>query len=253
MWSLSRKWKKYVRWKPNPANRCFSRKIKQLEGTRQNLANVLFLWSFCFYDRCVVVQKEWLDGEGIQHQRIHIHMYPQSFGTMRERSFTSVRNRVRLSYCMKADMSYRVWSSTCCGPPLGAHPSSVCRNSSGLRGGGSGGDPLSVMGQGHTMGALCQICWGCTAVGRGVALIFVRMFTGVCHVWKLIRCLTFPSHNCRRIYISFLGKKKKIHWKWWKLQRTDWDFRGRNHTPVLLTTHADNIFVLAIVFPWYQR
>lgn len=54
-------------------------------------------------------------------------------------------------------------------------------------GGGEGegrsrGDPLSVMGQGHTMGALCQICWGCTAVGRGPALISVRMLTGVCRV-----------------------------------------------------------------------
>ena len=119
----------------------------------------------------------------------------------------------------------------------------------GLRGGGSGGDPLSVMGQGHTMGALCQICWGCTAVGKGVALISVRMFTGVCHVWKLICSLTFPSHNHLRICISSLEKEKG---KWWILPRIDYDFQGQNHRPVIVTTNTDNIFVFAIVSPLYQ-
>lgn len=67
---------------------------------------------------------------------------------------------------------------------------------------GSGGG-----GGGHTMGTLCQICWGCTAVGKGVALILARMLTGVCHVWKLICSLTLSSQNHRRIYIFSLGKK----------------------------------------------
>ena len=109
----------------------------------------------------------------------------------------------------------------------------------GLWGGGSGGDPLSVMGQGHTMGALCQICWGCTAVGKGLALISVRMFTGVCRVWKVIRSLTFPSHNHLRMYISSVEKKKcaekKIKKKRWIFQRTDSDFQGRK-----LQTRATN-------------
>lgn len=66
---------------------------------------------------------------------------------------------------------------------LGAQPAALCAGTvRPLRAGGSGGDPLSVMGQGRTMGALCQICRGCTAVGKGAALILVRMFTGVCHV-----------------------------------------------------------------------
>lgn len=51
-----------------------------------------------------------------------------------------------------------------------------------LRGSIFGGNPLSVMGQGHTMGALCKLCWGCTVVGKGPALISVRLFSGVCHV-----------------------------------------------------------------------
>lgn len=40
------------------------------------------------------------------------------------------------------------------------------------------------------------------------SLIFGRMFTGVCHVWKVIGSLTFPSRNHLRIYISSLGEKQ---------------------------------------------
>lgn len=150
---------------------------------------------------------------------------------------------------MKVDISYHVCSSVHCSSPLSADCGSV-QNQLGLWGGGSGVDPLSVMGQGHTMGALCQICWGCTAVGRGATLISKSMFTGVCHVWKLIRPLTFPSHNHLRIYISSLGnkscRKKNIAQNWLWLSR-------ENYSPVLLTTDADNISVYVIVSPLYQR
>lgn len=130
-----------------------------------------------------------------------------------------------------------------------------CRTSSASEGGwgGSGGDPLSVMGQGHTMGTLCKICWGCTAVGKGVALITVRMFTRVCHVCKLICSVTFPSHNHLRICISHPNKKKKSHKKERILPKIEWDFKGQNYRPVLVTSNAGHIFVFVIVSPLYQR
>lgn len=129
--------------------------------------------------------------------------------SQRENNSKSPRISLRLSYRMKDDMSYHVCSSACRGLSSELRPQPCVQGQFGLRGGGSGGDPLSVMGQGHTMGALCQICWGCTAVGKGLALISVRMFTGVCHVWKLIRSATFPSHNHLRICICTLRGKKE--------------------------------------------
>lgn len=90
--------------------------------------------------------------------------------------------------------------------PLCARPPSVSEGTF------FGGDPLSVMGQGHTMGALCKLCWGCAVVGKGPALISARMFSGVCHVWKVIPSLTFPSHNCLRIRINGRIMKKVDHW-----------------------------------------
>lgn len=107
----------------------------------------------------------------------------------------------------------KAWHVVSCvfisGPQLSSErkPQLRVQGRSGLRGGGSGGDPLSVIGQGLTMGALCQTCWGCTAVGKGLALISVRMFTGVCHVWKPIHSLTFPSCSHLRFYISSLEGK----------------------------------------------
>lgn len=103
---------------------------------------------------------------------------------MPKKSLTSLLASLMLSYCMKVDMSYRVCSSACRSSPQSTNCSST-QDRFGLRGGGSGSDSLSVMGPGgggHTMGTLCQICWGCTAVGKGVALILARMLTGVCHV-----------------------------------------------------------------------
>lgn len=139
---------------------------------------------------------------------------------------------------------------------LGAQTAALCAEPvRPLRGtgGGSGGDPLSVMGQGHTMGALCQICWGCTAVGKRTALILVRMFTGVCHVWKLICSLTFPSHNHLRICISSLERKKNTEIKIYILYLNCLWLLGANLQSMLLTTDGHNIFVFAIVSPLYQR
>lgn len=141
-------------------------------------------------------RKEWLQGLTQRRNtynpslRSHIHML--------------LLISLCLSHCMGVDISYHVCSSTL----QSMECSSVPKRSS-LWGGGSEGDPLSVMGRGHTMGPLCQICWGCTAVGKGPALITMSMFTRVCHVWKLIRPLTFSSHKHRRISITSL---KHITW-----------------------------------------
>ena len=45
VWSFPLKRKKKLSWKPNPVRCCFSRNIKQLGGTCQNLAIVLCLWT----------------------------------------------------------------------------------------------------------------------------------------------------------------------------------------------------------------
>lgn len=101
------------------------------------------------------------------------------------------------------------WTRHVC---LSAGCTAVCEAAFGLWGDIFGGDPLSVMGQGHTMGALCKLCWGCAVVGKGPALISARMFSGVCHVWKVIPSLTFPSHNCLRIRINGRIMKKVDQW-----------------------------------------
>ena len=190
--------KRKLGWKPNPVHCCFSRNIKQLEGTRQNLAIVPRLWSSTY---CRVIIRWSKRVIRVKHDGKNLTFLK---GDAEEREKAS-----RCSPSVRG--CHTAWKLTChimCVHQLSSEqrPQLRVQDQFGLRGGGSGGDPLSVMGQGHTMGALCQICWGCTAVGKGLALISVRMFTGVCRVWKLIRSLTFPSHNHLRI--SSLKKKK---------------------------------------------
>lgn len=66
---------------------------------------------------------------------------------MPKKSLTSLLASLMLSYCMKVDMSYRVCSSACRSSPQSTNCSST-QDRFGLRGGGSGSNSLSVMGQG---------------------------------------------------------------------------------------------------------
>lgn len=119
----------------------------------------------------------------------------------RKKNIATLLTCLMLTQHMKTDTSHNVYWSASCSSSQSAGRSFSMQDQLVLWGGGSGGDPLSVMGQGYTIGVLCKICWGWTAVGTGLALISVCMFTGVCHVWKLIRSMTFPSHNHLRNYI----------------------------------------------------
>lgn len=171
--------------------------IKELEGTLQNLAIIPRLCATC---SCVLCYEEYAAAELQRSVTVQCIIWIKM--EEKEKLHVILVFFLRPSLCVKLNVS-RVFIGGlwCC-----------VQGRFGLWRGIFGGDPLSVMGQGHTMGALCKLCWGCAVVGKGPALISVRMFSGVCHVWKVIPSLTFPSHNCLRICVNRQKVKKVYQW-----------------------------------------